>query len=80
MDDINQRQPLLDAPLAQLGDRLLLATVRLHEIRQSPAHRLRHPLAQWEQGITLSHAEVESNAEGEPQRLQITWQATQVLN
>ncbi len=79
VDDISQRQPLLDATGAQLGDRLLLATVRLHANPAVASAPATPPLAQWEHGITLSHAEVESNADGEPQRLQITWQATQVL-
>jgi hypothetical protein len=80
IEEPSQRQPLVDSNGAPLGDRLVLARVRLHQKPRPPRLPEEPVLARWAEGIVLSRAQIAPDAAGDPQILRLTWQAAQVLH
>jgi hypothetical protein len=76
VDDPQQRQIAHDAHQNIIGDRVILATVRM--LAQPP--RLQPTdspaLAQWQNGIRLLTADIQRTANGAPQTVQVRWQST----
>lgn len=78
-DDPNNRQHLLDNNGTSLTDRLVVAPIRLHETAASKPMLESTSLAQWVNGIDLQRVEIESDSVGNPQRLNLRWISTKVL-
>jgi 4-amino-4-deoxy-L-arabinose transferase-like glycosyltransferase len=79
VDDLQQRQLALDANQNVIGDRVLLAPMRI--LAQPP---LLQPtdtpaLAQWQNGIRLLAVDVEHLVTGAPQAIQVRWQTATLL-
>jgi 4-amino-4-deoxy-L-arabinose transferase-like glycosyltransferase len=62
-----------------LGDRILLATVRLHA-NSDPLPFTTAPVARWQKGIELAEQSVTRDAQGVPHRVTLRWQASQVVH
>jgi len=78
-DDKTARQPLLDAQGAPIGDRVVLAPVRVHVIDTATAAPLAEPLARWANGIQLQTVRVDKDAANLPTAVHVGWAATQVV-
>ena len=64
---------------APLGDRIQLATVRVHAAStQAPLTPM--PVARWQQGINLAMQTVTVDSQGVPSQVTLRWQASQVLH
>ena len=59
IDDPRQRQPITNAQGQPIGDRLVLARLRLHAQPVTPPDRPAQPLASWANGIALARADVD---------------------
>lgn len=77
--DPTQRQTVLDANGNPLGDRLLLAPVRVHGADE-PTPSLRRPLARWQNGIELRTAQVVWLGTNVPLAVAVEWQAAAVIH
>lgn len=77
--DAQQRQRLFGAGGKALGDRLVLAKVRVHtdDLPAAPAYP--RPLARWQNGIQLLTAKLEQTASHTPSILHTEWGTTQVI-
>jgi hypothetical protein len=75
--DQSQRQHVTTAQGADLGDRVVLAQVRVHN-RAQPAPPQGEPLARWQAGIQLQAAQVVTKTTQSTVTVQVLWHATQV--
>ena len=80
VDDPAQRQTVINSQGDVLGDRLVLAAVRIHSGEQMTVPLSKPPVARWTGGIELAAVEVIRNAATLPLAVQITWQATGVVH
>ncbi|HRW46686.1 MAG TPA: glycosyltransferase family 39 protein [Caldilinea sp.] len=78
-EDANLRRPLIDASGQVLGDRLVLAPVRIVEPGQG-APAAAPPLARFDNGITLLGAQLQSGEDGMPAGVSLTWGTTTTLH
>ncbi|MCC6455329.1 MAG: glycosyltransferase family 39 protein [Caldilineaceae bacterium] len=79
-DAINRRQIATALATGEpLGDRILLATVRLHA-NSDPLPFTKAPVARWQKGIELAAQSVTLDAQGVPHRVTLRWQASQVVH
>jgi hypothetical protein len=74
IDDPQARATVYDSSGQALGDRLVLAPLRLHSRAAAPAAPPAAPLAIWENGIALAVAQVTYDAKGTPSQVSLTWQ------
>ncbi len=72
--DAEQRLAVRDAQGAELGDRVILAQVRLHTDTTTPAPPTA-TRARWENGIALVEAEVQMDAAEQPAAVSLTWRS-----
>lgn len=78
-EDATLRRPLVDASGQVLGDRLVLAPVRIVEPGQdTPAAG--PPLARFDNGIILLGAQLRFGADGTPAGVSLTWGTTATLH
>ena len=77
-DDKRKRQAVVDAQGNPVGDRVVLAQVRVHKTAE-PTVLNPKPLARWTNGIQLAAATVTRDAANRPVGVQVQWQATQVI-
>ncbi|MFN8491964.1 MAG: glycosyltransferase family 39 protein [Caldilineaceae bacterium] len=77
-DDKRKRQAVVDAQGKPVGDRVVLAQVRVHKTAE-PTPLNPKPLARWTNGIQLAAATVTRDAANRPVGVQVQWQATQVV-
>jgi len=80
VDDPAQRQTVINSQGDVLGDRLVLAAVRIDGGTQVTAPLADLPLARWAGGIELGAVKIKSDAATLPLAVQITWQATGVVH
>ncbi len=76
--DQSQRQRVTTDQGMDLGDRVVLAQVRIHNTTQ-PAPPPGEPLARWQRGIQLQAAQVVTTNTQSTVTVQVLWQATQVI-
>lgn len=76
--DANQRQAIFGPDGKMIGDRVVLANVRIHGEALHPSLNPT-PLARWENGIQLLSAKVEQNEHHQPTAVRVEWLATQVM-
>ena len=74
--DPSARQIAYDGQDQPLGDRLVLAKLRLHPAAAQPAPAPAAPLASWQNGIVLDKAAVRTDATGLPAGVTFTWTPT----
>lgn len=77
--DPKQRQFLLGTDGQALGDRLLLAKVRVHNAALPAMTRHSAPLTRWQNGIQLLAAKVEQSASHIPSVIHTEWGTSQVI-
>ena len=75
VDDPTMRLNARDASGASLGDRVVLAQIRVHDAYAPTPFAQQHLDAVWEQGIALAAADVQFGSDGEPRAVAVTWQA-----
>lgn len=79
IDDPQARTTVYDSSGQPLGDRLVLASLRLHGSEAAPAAlpaaRPAAPLAAWENGIALAAVQVVDDDQGVPAQVSLAWQA-----
>ena len=63
-----------------LGDRLILAQVRIVAPQPAPAIAAGDPVATWVNGIQLRDAEIEYDAAGAPRRARLEWEPSTTLH
>ncbi len=78
-DDPQARQPVYDHNGVALGDRLVLGRVRVTAEPFAPDSIMADPLARWQGEIQLLSADIDRDAAGTPQRIQLQWQATNAV-
>lgn len=76
-EETTRRLAVSDGQGVPIGDRVILAQVRLHAQAPEPG-RVVTPLAQWQGGIGLAEAVVQQNAAGEPAAVALLWQSDAV--
>ena len=72
--DPDTRAAVYDSSGQEIGDRLVLASLRLHSSSTPPAAPPAAPAAAWEGGIVLAAAQVGYDAGGLPAQVELTWQ------
>lgn len=77
--DPSSRLAVRDAAGNPIGDRVILGDVRLHAAPVTPAPAGGDAPAQWSNGIALAEAHIDYTDEGEPQRVEVTWQPEATL-
>lgn len=75
-----ERQPVFDASGGSLGDRLVLARVRIDETSAIVDSGATKPVAIWNNGIVLRNAAVEYDSAGAPQGIVLDWTTNSTLN
>ncbi len=78
-EDSALRRQVTDANGYGLGDRLVVAPVRI-AAAVAPAPAAGSPLATWSNGITLLDAQLQRSAAGQPQGVTLTWGTTAALD
>jgi hypothetical protein len=78
-DDKTKRQAVLNDQGVVIGDRIVLAQVRVHNTTQ-PAPLQTKPMARWTNGIQLAAANIERDNANWPVAVHVKWQATQVVH
>ncbi|HXF61156.1 MAG TPA: glycosyltransferase family 39 protein [Caldilineaceae bacterium] len=79
--DPSQRLAVTDASGAPLGDRVILAKVRLHPEAAAPQPANDGAgLAEWANGIRLVQAEVKLDEAGQPSGVHLVWQSAATLH
>lgn len=80
--DATDRQQVFDTAGAAIGDRLVLATVRVAEPAATTAPPVDNAqfVAKWRNGIKLRNAVVERDATGAPQEIVLDWTTDATIN
>ena len=68
-----------DANAQPIGDRLVLASLRLHSHPALPQPAPTHPVGAWQNGIVLREAQLTTDAQGLPTGIAITWTPTATI-
>lgn len=77
--DPSRRLPVYDGNGQEVGDRLVVAKLRLHSKVETPPMPPVDPVASWRNGITLDTAQLAFNDEGQPTGVTVTWQPLATL-
>lgn len=78
--DPTQRQPVMDRDQTVLGDRLILAQVRVLAATMAATPVSETAMARWQGGIQLLTAQVKRDMAGTPHSIHLQWQATETLH
>jgi hypothetical protein len=78
--DVDARQRVSTPDGQSLGDRLVLAQVRIADSAPAAADDGSTPLASWDAGIDLRTAVVAYDADGAPRGVKVEWDATATLS
>jgi hypothetical protein len=80
IDKSDERQPVHNANGDLLGDRLVLAKVRIADPANAPTDRAAQSVATWRNGVTLRNTQVEYDSAGAPQRIVLDWGSSATLS
>jgi hypothetical protein len=79
IDDRDTRATVYASSGEAIGDRLVLASLRLHSTSAAAAAPPAAPVAAWANGIVLAAASVSDNAQGLPAQVALTWQPQAIV-